>query len=106
MKINQTIKNAKQIVEGVTNTVFKKEHVEIIANERWKICKTCSELDTKGSKCVAPGTQPCCGNCGCSLAFKMRSLSSGCPLGKWEAILTEIEESILEEKIKNNGINI
>jgi len=106
MKINQIIKNAKQIVEGVTNTIFKKEHVEVIANERWKVCKTCPKLDRKGDQCVAPGSQPCCGDCGCSLAFKMRSLSSACPLGKWDAVLTEEEENILQEKINKNGTNI
>jgi hypothetical protein len=30
------------------------------------------------------------------LAFKTRSLSSECPLGKWDAIATEDEEEQLE----------
>ena len=38
-------------------------------------------LDIKGLNCAASGTQPCCASCGCSLAFKTRSLSSSCPLG-------------------------
>jgi len=32
----------------------------------------------------------------CSLAFKTRSLSSECPLGKWQAIATEEEEDALD----------
>jgi len=43
------------------------------------------------------GTAPCCNECGCSLGFKTRSLSSDCPLGKWEAIVTEEEEDKLEK---------
>ena len=52
------------------------------------ICTECSEIDLKGSKCEIPGTQPCCGNCGCSLAFKTRSLSSECPIGEWDSLMT------------------
>ena len=43
-----------------------------------------------------PGTQPCCGECGCSLALKIRSLSSGCPISKWDAMLTDEEENKLK----------
>jgi hypothetical protein len=43
------------------------------------------------------GTQPCCGDCGCSLTFKTRSLSSDCPQGKWDALITEEEEDKLDE---------
>jgi len=38
------------------------------------------------------GTQPCCGDCGCSLHLKQRSLASGCPLDHWKPVLTEEEE--------------
>jgi hypothetical protein len=37
------------------------------------------------------GTQPCCGECGCSLHLKQRSLTSYCDLGKWNAITEENE---------------
>jgi len=92
-KLFDALKNTHQILEGIKNNVFKKEHVELIANERWKICKNCDHLDTEGSHCLMPGSQPCCSDCGCSLAFKIRSLSAGCPKEKWEALLTEEEET-------------
>ncbi len=54
-------------------------------------------LDNSGLNCAAPGTQPCCADCGCSLGFKLRALSSSCPKGKWDAVLSED----LENKFKN-----
>ena len=42
------------------------------------------------------GTGHCCNECGCSLAFKTRSLSSDCPLDKWKAFMTEEEEDKLD----------
>ncbi len=101
--IIQIWKNKGQIVEGITNSIFKKEDVEEIAEYRMEICKKCQLYDTQGSGCMVPGTQPCCnekaGGCGCSLVFKTRSLSSDCPLNKWKAILSEDEENKLNEKL-------
>lgn len=57
-----------------------------------KICNLCPLLDAKGDKCGVPGTQPCCSECGCSLALKLRSLESSCPYPggpKWEAATNE-----------------
>jgi len=50
---------------------------------------------------MMPGTQPCCGECGCSMGFKLRSLSSSCPIDKWEAVLTEEEEDELNKNIED-----
>jgi len=94
-------KNSSQIIEGINNKLFKKEHVEAEAALRWSICKECTHLDTEGSKCLMPGTQPCCSDCGCSLAFKTRSLSSECPKGKWQALITEEEEDLLNDLIQD-----
>lgn len=92
-----------QILEGVTNSIFKKEDVEFIATERMEICRKCHLYDTSGDGCMVPGTQPCCnekhGGCGCSLDFKTRSLSSDCPLGKWKAVVSEKEEDAIKEKL-------
>jgi hypothetical protein len=63
---------------------------------RHDICDGCEHLDTKGKECAVKKTQPCCAECGCSLAFKTRSLSSECPLGKWDAIATEEQEEELD----------
>ena len=82
--------NKKEIFEGIKNSVMKDQFIESVSIQRMGICKKCPELDLKGKKCDVPGTQPCCGNCGCSLKFKTRSLSSECPTGKWKALLTDL----------------
>jgi len=85
------------------NNIFKKEDVEEIAKHRMQICNECALYDVYGVGCMVPGSQPCCsenlGGCGCSLTLKTRSLSSECPLKKWEAILSEEEENKLNEKL-------
>ena len=88
--------NRAKILEGVRNTILRDELVEDIARMRRNICDNCEYLDTKGKECAIKGTQPCCAECGCSLTFKTRSLSSDCPQGKWEAIATEEEEDALD----------
>ena len=94
-KILEGFRHTNQVFEGVKNSIFKQEHVEMIANERWKICKTCEFLDAKGNMCAIPGTQPCCADCGCALGIKLRSLSSACGKAKWDAVLTEEQEQKL-----------
>ena len=86
--------NRKQIIEGITNSVVRDETVEEISKLRYAICDECP---SKGKKCAVKGTAPCCNECGCSLTFKTRSLSSECPLGKWQAVATEEEETKLDE---------
>lgn len=88
-----------KILEGIKNNIFKKEHVEEIAASRIAICNYCPYIDKQGSKCAMPGTQPCCGECGCKLSWKTRSLSSDCPKGYWKAILTEDEEEKLDNHL-------
>ncbi|NCD07170.1 MAG: hypothetical protein EOL97_13730 [Spirochaetia bacterium] len=78
------------------NKLFTKDHVEEIANKRYEICKQCKH---HGKECIVPGTGPCCALCGCCLELKTRSLSSDCPEGKWEAVLTEEEEDLLNEQL-------
>lgn len=70
-------RNRRQIFDGVANTIFKKKFVEQVAEYRMKICKECKWYD---GECEVPGTGPCCGACGCSLKFKVRSLSTFCGL--------------------------
>ena len=96
----KVFKNADLILEGIKNNIFKKEHVEAVATDRFQICINCSLFDAKGTDCLAPGTQPCCSDCGCSLAFKVRSLSSECPKGYWFALTTEEQEEKLNQQIK------
>lgn len=97
MKTLKTIwENRAKILEGVRNTIIRDELVEDVAKMRRDICDTCEYLDTTGKGCAVKGTQPCCSDCGCSLTFKTRSLSSECPQGKWDAIITEEEEDELD----------
>jgi len=95
-------KERNKILEGVKNNVFKKEHIEQVAESRKQKCDVCNELDKSGEKCAVPGTSPCCGQCGCSLKFKTRSLSSECPMGYWDAIVSESEEDMIKHSIENN----
>lgn len=96
-------KSKEQILEGITNSIFKKEDVEQIAQERMKICFFCDLYTETDKGCMVPGTAPCCnqdkGGCGCSLGFKTRSLSSECPMGHWKAELTQEEEDKLNQKL-------
>lgn len=96
MDLKKIWKNRKQIYEGIKNSVMRDDFVEEVAAKRMAICKECIEIDLKGSKCEVTGTQPCCGNCGCSLGFKTRALSAECPIGEWKALMSEKEEEILD----------
>lgn len=101
MSLLDIFKNRKQILEGLKNKIFKQEHVEAVAKERWEQhCVRCESLDRGGKKCTVSGTQPCCGECGCSLGLKIRSLSSSCPLNKWHALMTDEEEDELHKTLK------
>jgi len=101
--IIQIWKSKGQILEGITNSIFKKEDVEEIASDRLDVCYRCELITNDDKGCVVPGTGPCCnqlkGGCGCSLKFKTRCLSSECPLGKWKAELTQEEEDQLNQKL-------
>ena len=99
MSIIKLWKNKGKIAEGIKNRIFKQEHIEEIYAERKKVCDGCPKQDKEGSKCYAPGTQPCCSVCGCSLQLLLRSMSSECEEGKWNAILTEDEEDELNKNI-------
>ncbi len=85
--------NKHKIIEGIKNSIIRDEFVEEVAAMRYSICEECP---SKGKKCAVKGTGPCCNECGCSLGFKTRSLSSDCPLGKWESLITVEEEDALE----------
>ena len=86
-------KDRNKILEGITNAIIRDEFVEDVAKHRMEVCDAC---ELNGDKCLVPGTAPCCNDCGCSLAFKTRSLSSECPQNKWKALLSEEEEDKLD----------
>lgn len=89
-------KEKDKILEGIINNVFKKADVEHIAAERMAICDTCPDIDREGTKCMVPGTGPCCGVCGCSLGLKTRALSAACDNGRWLAVLSQDEQIALD----------
>ena len=95
-------KNLEKIAEGVKNNIFKKEHVEAVFKDRLSICEKCLHYDLEGKGCMAPGTQPCCGDCGCSLDFKLRSLSSECSKGHWGAKVSEETEELITKQIEKD----
>ena len=101
--IIQIWKSKGQILEGVTNSVFKREDVEEIAKVRMEICYFCDLYTESDEGCMVVATSPCCnqklGGCGCSLKFKTRSLSSECPMGHWKAELSQAEEDMLNQKL-------
>jgi len=101
-KYIDAFKNIDKITEGIKNNIFKKEHIEAVATDRFQTCIKCSLFDAKGDDCLAPGTQPCCSDCGCSLTFKVRSLSSECPKGYWDALVTEDQEDLITNQINEN----
>jgi hypothetical protein len=96
-------KTKGQILEGVTNSIFKREDVEEIAKHRMDICLFCDLYTEDNKGCMVAGTTPCCnqelGGCGCSLGFKTRSLSSECPKEHWKAELTQEEEDLINQKL-------
>lgn len=95
-QLMEAFKNRRAIWEGLRNNIFKQEHVEAVYESRLDICKDCEFVKEKGTElCAVPGTGPCCPECGCSWSVKLRSLSASCPRGKWDAVLTEQEEQLL-----------
>ena len=102
MRINKllgALGNLDKIAEGIKNKIFKNDDVEAVAKLRWMECKLCPLLDKKGKSCAVPRTQPCCSDCGCSISLKIRSMSSDCPKGRWNAIMTPKMEDELKKQI-------
>ena len=97
-------KNKGKIYEGIKNKIFKKAHVEEVAQSRMVICINCRNYDPIGTNCAVPGTAPCCSVCGCCLQFLVRSLSSECEAGYWPAVLTEKEEKMLTKSTEDDTI--
>jgi len=105
MRINKllgALGNLDKIAEGIKNKIFKRDDVEAIAKMRYMECKSCPFLDKEGSSCAMTGTQPCCADCGCSIALKIRAMSADCPKGRWKAIMPEEMENELKKQIYLN----
>jgi len=104
-KFKKIWNNKEKIYEGLKNTIFKKQYVEDISAARMELCRKCLHIDLEGSRCEVPGTNPCCGLCGCSLALKTRSLSSDCADEdniQWHAVLTQEQEDQLNNQLNTD----
>lgn len=89
------------------------EHVEVVAEERLKICRSnvCGFHDPDGSspQAVFKGHESCAA-CGCRLDWKTRSLSSECgqvEVGReplWTALTNEQDAEMIKEQIERNAV--
>lgn len=89
--------NIKHILEGLKNTIFVREEVEKIAEERYSICGTCPKnssnlfMNDPGPYYSSIRPDEHCTECACNLHAKVRSLHTACPLEKWLAVATPDE---------------
>lgn len=98
----------KGIMEGVWNSVFVKNNIEVISRERLAVCKGCSfnsdhQKTFNNYKTFRPDFH--CTDCGCNLQTKTRALSQSCPKGKWLAQITEDEEGEINRKLYEDQQN-
>ena len=111
-KLSNIWKNKWKILQGIRYTWFPNKYVEKIAEIRTKVCESnqCGFYNKAGDlPIVVVKGSPSCGQCGCRISYKSRSLSAWCSLkeeGKyplWDAELTEEQEKKFRLKtgIKN-----
>lgn len=82
----------QEIYDGWKNLLVPSEelkpHIEKVATTRLNICNTC-EFNSKNDRSINIRFDMHCTNCGCTLAAKVRSLTSSCPIEKWKAAVKE-----------------
>lgn len=95
--------NLKQVLEGFKNDWFPPEELRQLitdtSEERLAICKGCPFNSTPGrisslSRCL---------DCKCFLTKKTKCLSCQCPQNKWQAIVTEDEDKIINKALENDS---
>lgn len=100
-KLIRIWKKKGKILEGIKNSIFKKEDIEVIAQERMIACNNCPYIGRRDEDCEF-GFGPCCTICGCVLGYKLRVMSESCPHPDgplWSAELSEEESEELNKKI-------
>lgn len=98
--------NLRGILEGMWNSIFIREEIEKVANERQAICKDCpmnSDHAKRFNKYKTFRPDYHCVSCGCNIVGKTRSMSEYCPLGKWDAQMSKEEEDELTKKLEEDG---
>jgi hypothetical protein len=88
MKIKKWMIKLKHIINGYFNLLLQilniePKEIKDLSQKRMEICEKCELIDRVGSKCSLPGSQPCCGSCGCSLKAATKSKDYSCPEKKW-----------------------
>lgn len=91
--------NIKHVIEGIANTVFVKEEIEKLAEQRILICRACPRLSTNiKEKNTEPGKyysakrpDEHCTVCACNIHAKVRSLHTSCPEKKWLSVANKEE---------------
>ena len=87
----------QQIFEGWRNHLLPRKELELmieeISKERIDICKDCEHVSTK-HKTIRPDLH--CTDCGCTLAAKTKCLSCKCPKDKWTAVISQEQQTIID----------
>lgn len=96
----------KGIMQGAFNSIFVREEIEKIADERINICRECPH-DSESAKKLNPDLKnklrpdEHCGLCGCNLHMKTRSLSQVCPdkPPRWDKVVEEQQEWVIDQAL-------
>jgi hypothetical protein len=103
--------NIKHILEGLKNSIFVKEEIEKIANERYEVCSSCPKnskvIKEKGSDSPGPYYSEIrpdehCTICACNIHAKVRSLHTECPIDKWSAVASKEEAAKIAAAIDDD----
>lgn len=103
--------NIKQIIEGWRNDLIPPENlkdiIKQVSEERLEICNACPYNSTlakeNGYKTIRLDYH--CTSCGCPLRSKTKSLSSSCPLSKWEAFISDEDLKKLQDESNTKSDN-
>lgn len=96
----------KGILEGTWNSIFVKEEIEKVAKERQVICAGCSmnsDHQKRFNKYKTFRPDYHCVSCGCNIIMKTRAMAEWCPLGKWNAQMSQEEEYEITKKLEEDG---
>ena len=99
--------NLEQIWEGWSNHLFPpeelKEIIKKVSRSRRRICDSC-ENHSKHHSSIRFDIH--CIICGCTLSAKTKCLSCECPLTppKWNAVLTDEQEEVIQNETERNNI--
>lgn len=101
----------KHILEGIANSIFVKEEVEKIAEQRHKICQGCPKnskvIKEQGSDSPGPYYSEIrpdehCSMCACNIHAKVRSLHTECPIKSWLAVASKEEAAKIAAVVDGN----